>query len=146
MKTFFIIVLVAIITFSGCKKDKTDSPSYTAEVTISGTKTNFTEMIYLTGESTTSVLINNTGSENETKTISITLSNPAVGDINFSFDNYADIEIGSKSYTTKSGKFTITKKDESSITGTFTGTFTDEASAEIEISGSFTAQKFSLTL
>jgi len=147
MKKVFLFAFVTVIAFSGCKKDD-ESPSNNGSCTINGVTTSFTKMYFIdaTMNTSTSYSIANYGSESENNALEIDLSNPVVGDNNFSYVNSVDITIGSKSYTsTGTGKITLTKKEAKTLVGTFSGTFEDNLNNEVQITGSFTGIQLSLT-
>lgn len=138
MKKFFLLAIIPILALSGCKKDKS-SPSYTSNITISGTKTTFNDMKYY---STTTYFISNYDTETNNNTIEITLTNPVIGDLDFSSNNYITLYISNITYDSKAknGKITITQKDDTSISGTFSGTFIYN-DTEVTITGSFNSEQ-----
>lgn len=143
MKKIFLLAFVAVVAFSGCKKDE-EKPSNNGSCTISGVTTSFTQMqfIDITMNTNTSYGIANYGPE--ANDLEINLSNPIVGDNNFSLYNSVDITIGTKTYTSVTGKITLTKKEAKTLVGTFSGTFEDNTSNDVQITGSFTATQLTL--
>ncbi|HEX2934769.1 MAG TPA: hypothetical protein VHO72_05400 [Bacteroidales bacterium] len=140
MRKLLFITLISTLAFTSCVKDD-DEQSYEAEVTIAGTKTTISDLMFYTFKNGESKYYNITSSNdyNENSSISIYLLNPAPGTMAFGEDNAINITIDSDSYYSTTGSFTITEVSESFVSGSFTGKFRN-GNTEIQISGSFSAE------
>jgi hypothetical protein len=140
MKKLLFIAMLSILALNACKKDEENRPANEAEVTIDGTKSKFIDLVYITLTNGENVYytISNTNIEDKNN-INISMKNPTVGTLSFGTYNSIGIGVGSKSYYSTSGSFTITEVNSSVISGSFSGTFI-EGTNQIQISGSFSAK------
>ncbi len=141
MKKILLITLLTTLALSSCLKDEEDG-NYQAEVTIDGTKTTITDLIfYIYADGADKYYnISSSNDYDENNSIEIYLLNPTTGTVAFSDDNSLMITIGSDIYSSTSiGSFTITEANESVISGTFTGTFSHNGT-NVQINGNFSAE------
>lgn len=138
MKKILFLALLATLTFSSCVKDE-EEQLYEAEITISGTKTTISDLIFYIFTSGGNKYYYISSSNDEDNGIEINLLNPTTGTLPFSEDNTMEITIGSDRYYSQTGSFTITEVNESVVSGTFTGTFSHNGT-NVSLSGNFSAE------
>lgn len=140
MKKILLITLLASLALSSCLKDEEDN-TYEAEVTIDGTKTTISELIFYIYADGADKYYNISSASYDNTDIEINLLNPSTGTKAFSEDNSLSITIGSDTYSsTNTGSFTITEANESVVSGTFSGKFMHNGS-QVQISGNFSAEQ-----
>lgn len=142
MKKILLITLLTTLALSSCLKDEEDG-TYEAEVTIDGTKTTITDLIfYIYADGADKYYnISSASDYDDNNSIEIYLLNPATGTAAFGEDNSLLINIGSDTYSsTNTGSFTITEANESVVSGTFSGKFMHNGS-QVQISGNFSAEQ-----
>lgn len=140
MKKLLLITLLTTLALSSCLKDEEDG-TYQAEVTIDGTKTTITDLIFYIYTDGADKYYNISSASYDNTEIEINLLNPTTGTKAFSEDNSVSITIGSDTYSsTNTGSFTITEANESVVSGTFSGKFMHNGS-QVQISGNFSAEQ-----
>jgi hypothetical protein len=140
MKKLLFITLLTTLALSSCLKDEEDN-TYEAEVTIDGTKTTISDLIFYIYADGADKYYNISSANYDNTDIEISLFNPTTGTKAFSEDNTVSITIGSDTYSsTNTGSFTITEANESVVSGTFSGKFMHNGS-QVQINGNFSAEQ-----